>query len=82
MRSSIQQADFDFWTGETKTADLKASLARACRNLLPPRDRLIFDKDGQEFLPDVTAIGAPGHTVGHRFFNIEAAASHSSTSPI
>jgi glyoxylase-like metal-dependent hydrolase (beta-lactamase superfamily II) len=68
----IQQADFDFWTDEAKTGDLKSFLAQARKNLLPVRDRLIFYRDGQEFLPGVTAVAAPGHTVGHTIFNIEA----------
>jgi glyoxylase-like metal-dependent hydrolase (beta-lactamase superfamily II) len=68
----IQQADFEFWTDEAKTGDLKSFLAQARKNLLPVRDRLVFFKDGQEFLPGVTAIAAPGHTVGHTIFNIEA----------
>ena len=36
------------------------------------RDRVVFFKDGQEFLPGITAIGAPGHTVGHTIFNISS----------
>jgi len=44
----------------------------------PPADRLdraerlVFIKDGQEFLPGVQAIAAPGHTVGHHIFMISS----------
>jgi glyoxylase-like metal-dependent hydrolase (beta-lactamase superfamily II) len=68
----IQQSDFEFWTDEAKTGDFKSFLAQARKNLLPVRDRLIFFKDGQEFLPGVTAIAAPGHTVGHTVFHIQS----------
>src|SRR3954454_14918369 len=62
----IAQSDFGFWTDESKLGgDLKAFVAHARKNLLPVRDRLVFIKDGQEFLPGVQAIAAPGHTVGH-----------------
>ena len=67
----ISQADFEFWTDETKVGkDLKAFLDTARKNLLPVRDRLVFFKDGQEFLPGITALAAPGHTVGHTIFMI------------
>ena len=45
-------------------------VVHARKNLLPVRDRLIFYKDGQEFLPGVQAMAAPGHTVGHHIFMI------------
>jgi glyoxylase-like metal-dependent hydrolase (beta-lactamase superfamily II) len=67
----IAQSDFDFWTDESKLGgDLKAFVAHARKNLLPVRDRLVFFKDGQEFLPGVQAIAAPGHTVGHTIFMV------------
>jgi len=69
----ISQADFDFWTDEGKLgSDLKAFVEHARKNLMPVRDRLMFFKDGQEFLPGVTAIAAPGHTVGHTVFMISS----------
>jgi len=69
----IQQSDLDYWTDEKLAGGpLKSFLAQAKKNLLPVRDRIVFFKDGQEFLPGVTAIAAPGHTVGHTIFNIQA----------
>ena len=46
----------------------KAFVEIARNNLLPVRDRLVFVKDGQEFLPGIQAIAAPGHTIGHTMF--------------
>jgi glyoxylase-like metal-dependent hydrolase (beta-lactamase superfamily II) len=69
----IQQSDLEFWTDEKlASGPLKSFLAQAKKNLLPVRDRVVFIKDGQEFLPGITAIGAPGHTVGHTIFNISS----------
>jgi glyoxylase-like metal-dependent hydrolase (beta-lactamase superfamily II) len=65
----MAQSDFDFWTDEGKLGGpLKAFVLHARKNLLPVRDRLVFFKDGQEFLPGVQALAAPGHTVGHHMF--------------
>jgi glyoxylase-like metal-dependent hydrolase (beta-lactamase superfamily II) len=71
----ISQADFDYWTDEAKLAIkepafMKDFVAGARKNLLPNRDRLVFVKDGQEFLPGIQAISAPGHTVGHTVYMI------------
>ncbi len=69
----IQQSDLEYWTDEKLAGGpLKSFLAQAKKNLLPVRDRVVFIKDGQEFLPGITAIGAPGHTVGHTIFNIQS----------
>jgi len=57
----IAQSDFEFWTDESKVGGpLKDFVLHARKNLLPVRDRLVFFKDGQEFLPGVQAIAAPG----------------------
>lgn len=67
----ISQVDHDFWTDETRVAkDFKAFLDAARKNLLPVRDRLVFVKDGQEILPGIQAIAAPGHSPGHTIFMI------------
>ena len=69
----ITQADYDFWTDEAKVGpNLKAFLDQTRKNLVPNRDRIVFIKDGQEFLPGVQAILAPGHTVGHTVFMISS----------
>lgn len=67
----ISQADYDYWTDEkTVGPNLKAFLDQARRNLVPNRDRMVFFRDGEEFLPGIQAIAAPGHTIGHTVFMI------------
>jgi glyoxylase-like metal-dependent hydrolase (beta-lactamase superfamily II) len=67
----IAQNDFDYWTDEAKAnGAFKDFIVHARKNLLPVRDRLIFYKDGQEILPGIQAMAAPGHTVGHHIFMI------------
>jgi glyoxylase-like metal-dependent hydrolase (beta-lactamase superfamily II) len=70
----IAQSDFDYWTDEGKMGSpLKDFIVHARKNLLPVRDKLVFYKDGQEILPGVTAMAAPGHTVGHHIFMVNSA---------
>ena len=68
----ITQADFDFWTDESKPKELKTFIDTARKNLIPNKDRLHFIKDSDEVLPGVHAILAPGHTVGHTIFMINS----------
>ncbi|MDX2155209.1 MAG: MBL fold metallo-hydrolase [Hyphomicrobiaceae bacterium] len=68
----ISQADFDFWTDDKDPKKNKDFVAHARKNLLPYRDRIKFIKDGEEFLPGITAMSAPGHTVGHTIFMIQS----------
>jgi glyoxylase-like metal-dependent hydrolase (beta-lactamase superfamily II) len=69
----ISEADFQFWTDPGKVPQtMGAFLDTARKNLLPNRDRLVFFKDGQEFLPGIQALSAPGHTVGHTIFMISS----------
>ena len=68
----MTQADFEFWTDEGKLSNemLKGFVAGARKQLLPNRDRMVFVRDGQEFLPGLQAMSAPGHTVGHAVYMI------------
>jgi glyoxylase-like metal-dependent hydrolase (beta-lactamase superfamily II) len=69
----IAQSDFDFWTDEGKLGSpLKDFILHARKNLMPVRDRIVFIKDNQEFLPGVTALAAPGHTVGHTIYMVSS----------
>jgi glyoxylase-like metal-dependent hydrolase (beta-lactamase superfamily II) len=69
----IAQSDFEYWTDYDKAGpQLKAFVDHAKKNLTPVRDRIVFYKDGQEFLPGVQALLAPGHTVGHTIFVISS----------
>ncbi|UVO32364.1 MBL fold metallo-hydrolase [Bradyrhizobium arachidis] len=70
----ISQTDYDFWTDKSKLGgDLDGLVKAAIHNLPPVRDRIVFFKDGEQFLPGVHAIAAPGHTLGHHCFMIESA---------
>jgi glyoxylase-like metal-dependent hydrolase (beta-lactamase superfamily II) len=67
----INQAEYDFWTDEAKlSTPLKMVVEPALKHLKPNRDRVVFFKSGQEFLPGIQAIDAPGHTPGHTAFTI------------
>ena len=68
----ISEVDFNYWTDEQnlKNDKIKAFVAHARKNLLPYRNRIIFVKDGQEFLPGITAMATPGHTVGHMVYMV------------
>lgn len=70
----LNEADFKFWTDEAKLKDekIKSFIEHARKNLLPYRDRIKFVKDGDAVVPGVTAIAAPGHTVGHMVYMIES----------
>lgn len=69
----LSEEDFKYWTDEGKLGSpLKAFIEHARKNLLPVRERVKFFKDGQEFLPGVTAISAPGHTIGHTIFMVSS----------
>jgi glyoxylase-like metal-dependent hydrolase (beta-lactamase superfamily II) len=70
----IAQADFDFWTDEKKVEDkaLGAFVKHARLNLLPYKGRTKFVADGKEVIPGVTAMSAPGHTIGHTIYLIQS----------
>lgn len=72
-RFYINQVDHDFWLDPARQqTPLKLFHEQALLNLLPIRERLIFIKDGEEFLPGVQALLAPGHTPGHTMFMISS----------
>jgi glyoxylase-like metal-dependent hydrolase (beta-lactamase superfamily II) len=70
----INQTDFDFWTDLSNPLasdqTWKPLIEGTRKHLLPNRERIIFVKDGQEFLPGIQAVAAPGHTLGHTAFII------------
>lgn len=72
----LAQSDFDYWTSDAivpaNYPARKDFLGQAQKNLLPNRDRIHYFKDGEEFLPGITAMAAPGHTVGHTIFMIQS----------
>jgi glyoxylase-like metal-dependent hydrolase (beta-lactamase superfamily II) len=70
----MAQADYDFWTDEAKATNdgMKLLIGGARKNLIPNRNRIVFVKDGQDIVPGVQAIAAPGHTVGHTIYMIKS----------
>jgi len=72
----LGEPDFAYWTDDAKIpANYPARphfLDQARKNLLPVKDRTTFYKDGQEILPGITALSAPGHTVSHTIFMIQS----------
>jgi glyoxylase-like metal-dependent hydrolase (beta-lactamase superfamily II) len=67
----LAENDFAYWTDEALLDSWAAAAIRVARaNLLPLRERLIFIRDGEEFLPGVTAHFTPGHTAEHICFEI------------
>jgi glyoxylase-like metal-dependent hydrolase (beta-lactamase superfamily II) len=69
----MTQVDHEFWLDDRRLGTPAEGSALTARKNLPPyRDRTIFIKDGQEFLPGIHAIQTPGHTVGHTVFVISS----------
>ncbi|RYG07372.1 MAG: MBL fold metallo-hydrolase [Burkholderiales bacterium] len=69
----ISQVDHDYWLDDARLGTpFKAFGDHARANLRPVRDRIVFFTDGQEFLPGITAISAPGHSPGHTIFNVSS----------
>jgi glyoxylase-like metal-dependent hydrolase (beta-lactamase superfamily II) len=70
----MSQEDFEFWTdiGKAPNDMIKSFIEGTRKQLLPLRERIEFFKDGQEFIPGIQAISAPGHTVGHTIFMISS----------
>jgi glyoxylase-like metal-dependent hydrolase (beta-lactamase superfamily II) len=70
----MAESDLAFWTDESKGSNdmMKALIAGTRKQLMPNRDRMVFVKDGQEFLPGIQAMATPGHTVGHLSYMISS----------
>jgi glyoxylase-like metal-dependent hydrolase (beta-lactamase superfamily II) len=66
----ISKLDFDYFTDETRPRGPSTAAARM--NLLPNLDRIHFIKEEEEFLPGLTALHIPGHTVGNMLFMIHS----------
>lgn len=67
-RVFVSKVDFDYWTDTQKLAlggFTETCIRGARRNLLPYRDKITFVSEGQEILPDIIAVGSPGHSPGH-----------------
>ncbi len=70
----ISETDLVDWTDGSKLGSgFEFQVANARRNLLPHKDRIFYFKDGDEFIPGIQAVHAPGHTLGHHCFLIGSA---------
>lgn len=70
---AISQADLTYWTDEGNIrgpAFMGPFIRGAIKNLNAYRDRMVIVGDGQEVVPGITAITAPGHTIGHMIYAI------------
>jgi glyoxylase-like metal-dependent hydrolase (beta-lactamase superfamily II) len=61
----MAREELDFWESDPPSERLERSVAGVARHLLPLRERIVFVRDGEEFLPGVQALLTPGHTPGH-----------------
>ncbi|MDR3436175.1 MBL fold metallo-hydrolase [Telmatospirillum sp.] len=73
----MPEIEFNFWTDGEKLAMtdpdyMRPFITAARKNLLAHREKVVFIKDGQEFLPGIQAIFTPGHTVGHTIYMISS----------
>lgn len=70
----VNEMDFKFWTDEKnlENKDLKPFIELARTNLMPHKDKITFIKGGQEVITGITAVDAPGHTLGHTIFMVSS----------
>ncbi len=72
---AVSEADLRFWTDDANIrgpAFMEPFIRGAQKNLNAYRDRLVMVQDGREVVPGITAISAPGHTVGHTIYGISS----------
>ena len=72
-RVAISETDLRYWTDDGNKRGpsfMPVFIDGAKKNLAPYRDRMIMVRDGQEVVPGITAIAAPGHTVGHHVYAV------------
>ncbi len=74
----VNETDYRFWTSAEIAAkapdDFKPffDMARAAIKPYADTGRVTFFKDGAELAPGMTAIAAPGHTVGHTMVRVSS----------
>lgn len=71
-RYVISAAEHDFWAPEGKHSGDVESMAAVYRaNIVPLAERFTFIKPGDDVVPGIRSVEAPGHTPGHLNFLIE-----------
>lgn len=72
-RYMIGRIEYEFWSSDERMgtpAEVAAQLFRS--NVVPLKDKITFIEDGDEVLPGIRAMHAPGHTPGHMIFTLES----------
>jgi glyoxylase-like metal-dependent hydrolase (beta-lactamase superfamily II) len=69
---NLAREELAFWEDGRGADDI--SLAGVRKHLFPLRDRIVTVRDGEAFLPGVTAWLTPGHTPGHLAFLLDGGA--------
>jgi glyoxylase-like metal-dependent hydrolase (beta-lactamase superfamily II) len=70
---AVTEADLRYWTDDGNKrgpAFMATFIEGAKKNLSAYRDRMVMVRDGAEVIPGISAIAAPGHTVGHSCYTI------------
>ena len=65
--------EFDFWMSDSrKGTPAEANHLMALSHVKPLAPKMTYVKDGEDVVPGVTAIAAPGHSPGHMLLNLES----------
>ncbi|MEP9380146.1 MBL fold metallo-hydrolase [Aquabacter sp. CN5-332] len=67
----ISEAEWGFWDACNEPA-LELAVAGFRQQVVPLRDRIRFFAGGDEVLPGIYALSAPGHTPGHTAFLVSS----------
>lgn len=70
----IPPSELEFWTQKPGTEEnfMNTMIAVGNAKLDPLEGMIKSYKDGDEVAPGITAIAAPGHTLGHHAFNLKS----------
>jgi glyoxylase-like metal-dependent hydrolase (beta-lactamase superfamily II) len=74
----INEKEYAFWTNDEIYAKVPAEvkpffdIARASTKPYKDAGKVVFFKDGTELAPGITAIEAPGHTMGHTMLRVSS----------
>ena len=78
-RYVMSRVEWEFWAADPDLSSLKLppifieAIRGAARAQLPPlKDRLALVEDGDEIVPGIQAVAAPGHTPGHLALSIRS----------
>jgi len=72
-RYVIAAAEYDFWAAQDNLpADVAAYAGAFGTNVVPLAEKMTFIKPGDDVLPGIRSLAAPGHTPGHLAFTVES----------